>query len=37
MWIIGGDKLRVSSHIHTRPSDIELLFSTIEETMGAKA
>jgi selenocysteine lyase/cysteine desulfurase len=37
MWIIGGEKLRVSSHIHTRPSDIELLFSTIEETMGAKA
>ena len=37
MWIIGGDNLRVSSHIHTRPSDIELLFSTIEETMGGKA
>jgi isopenicillin-N epimerase len=34
MWIIGGDKLRVSSHIHTRPADIELLFSTIEDTMG---
>ncbi len=37
MWIIGGDKLRVSSHIHTRPSDIELLFSTMEETMGKRA
>jgi len=34
MWIIGGDKLRVSSHIHTRPSDIDLLFSTIDETMA---
>jgi len=37
MWIIGGDKLRVSSHIHTRPSDIDLLFSTIEETIGRTA
>jgi selenocysteine lyase/cysteine desulfurase len=32
MWIIGGERLRVSSHIHTRPSDIDLLFSTINET-----
>jgi isopenicillin-N epimerase len=32
MWIIGGERLRVSTHIHTRPSDIDLLFSTIKET-----
>ncbi len=36
MWVIGGEKLRVSSHVHTRPADIDLLFATIEEAFGGK-
>lgn len=32
IWLIGGPRLRVSSHIHTRPSDIDLLFQTLEES-----
>ncbi len=32
IWLIGAKRLRVSSHIHTRPSDIDLLFQTLEES-----
>jgi isopenicillin-N epimerase len=34
IWIIGGERLRVSTHVHTRPSDIDALFSTIKEFVG---
>ncbi|HYZ85302.1 MAG TPA: aminotransferase class V-fold PLP-dependent enzyme [Bryobacteraceae bacterium] len=33
IWIIKSENLRVSTHIHTRPSDIEELFEVIRETM----
>jgi selenocysteine lyase/cysteine desulfurase len=34
IWTTGGSPLRVSTHIHTRPSDIALLFDTMRETLG---
>jgi len=34
IWISGGKRMRVSTHIHTRPSDIDLLFDTMEEALG---
>jgi isopenicillin-N epimerase len=34
MWVIQSERLRVSTHVHTRPSDIDALFSTIEEVYG---
>jgi selenocysteine lyase/cysteine desulfurase len=32
MWMAGGDRLRVSAHIHTRPKDIDMLFATLAES-----
>jgi len=32
MWMAGGDRLRVSAHIHTRPKDIDMLFTTLAES-----
>ena len=32
MWVGGGDRLRVSAHIHTRQQDIDLLFRTLHES-----
>jgi selenocysteine lyase/cysteine desulfurase len=38
IWIAKSANLRVSTHIHTRPSDIDALFQAIDETMlGKKA
>jgi len=34
IWTTGSATLRVSTHVHTRPSDIELLFETMRETLG---
>ena len=34
IWTTGGARLRVSTHIHTRPQDIDLLFATMRETLG---
>jgi isopenicillin-N epimerase len=34
IWIVKSARFRVSTHIHTRPEDIELLFRTMEETRG---
>jgi len=32
MWMAGGDRLRVSAHIHTRPKDVDMLFATLAES-----
>jgi hypothetical protein len=32
MWMAGGERLRISAHIHTRPRDIEILFATLAES-----
>lgn len=34
IWTTGSPTLRVSTHIHTRPSDIDLLFQTMRDTLG---
>lgn len=34
IFVSGGQRMRLSSHIHTRPADIDQLFEIIEEKMG---
>jgi selenocysteine lyase/cysteine desulfurase len=34
IFVSGGQQVRLSSHIHTRPSDIDELFDIIEAKMG---
>ena len=34
MWLPGSDRLRISTHIHTRPADLDALFQTIHESLG---
>jgi isopenicillin-N epimerase len=34
IWTLRGEKIRISSHIHTRPADIDLVFDTIKEVFG---
>jgi selenocysteine lyase/cysteine desulfurase len=34
IWTLRGQKIRVSSHIHTRRSDLDRLFDTVKEVYG---
>lgn len=34
VWTTGGRQMRLSAHIHTRRSDIDLYFETIKEALG---
>jgi hypothetical protein len=34
MWIMRAPRLRVSTHIHTRPSDLEMFFETVRAAAG---
>jgi selenocysteine lyase/cysteine desulfurase len=34
VWTLRGEKIRVSCHIHTRKSDIDLLFKSLREVWG---
>ncbi len=34
IWTTEAQQLRVSTHVHTRPSDLDLLFEAMEETVG---
>ena len=34
IFVSGGQQVRLSSHIHTRPADIDQLFDIIEEKLG---
>ena len=34
IFVSGGQQVRLSSHIHTRPADIDQLFDIIEDKMG---
>jgi len=31
IWTTGNPHLRISTHVHTRPSDIDLFFETLAE------
>jgi len=35
IWITGSKRLRLSTHIHTRPSDLDAFFATLREVHGA--
>jgi selenocysteine lyase/cysteine desulfurase len=34
IWITGGNPLRMSVHIHTRPEDLDAFFDTVRETLA---
>jgi len=34
IWTTAGKQLRVSTHIHTRPEDIDQFFSVMRKTLG---
>lgn len=34
IWTVQGQRVRVSTHIHTRPSDLDLFFNTVREVLG---
>ena len=31
IWIVAGERMRVATHIHTRPRDIDLFFRTLDQ------
>ena len=34
IWVLGADRMRVSTHIHTRPQDLDLFFEVLDATAG---
>lgn len=34
IWTQEGERVRISTHVHTRPQDIDLYFDTIKEALG---
>lgn len=34
IWIMGNPQLRISTHIHTRPQDLDTFFETLREVMA---
>jgi isopenicillin-N epimerase len=34
VWTTGGNRMRMSTHVHTRPEDIEVFFGILKETLG---
>lgn len=34
VWTLRGNRLRVATHVHTRPSDIETMFELMRETLA---
>ena len=34
IWITGAPRVRVSTHIHTRPQDLDVFFETLKEALG---
>ncbi len=34
IWLAGAERLRISTHIHTRPADLDAFFQTMHETLG---
>ncbi len=37
IWIYGGERLRLSHHVHTRPEDVDAFFALTDELLGRKA
>ncbi len=36
IWVYGGDPLRLSTHIHTRPRDLDAFYALADEVIGGK-
>ncbi len=34
IWIAGSERLRISTHVHTRPADLDAFFQTMHESLG---
>jgi selenocysteine lyase/cysteine desulfurase len=34
IWVLQADRIRISTNIHTRPADLDLLFETVKEVYG---
>jgi isopenicillin-N epimerase len=34
VWVMGSQRFRLSTHIHTRPQDLDTFFGLMEETLG---
>jgi selenocysteine lyase/cysteine desulfurase len=34
IWIAGSERLRISTHIHTRPADLDAFFETMHDSLG---
>jgi selenocysteine lyase/cysteine desulfurase len=38
IWLLGGgERFRISTHIHTRPADLDAFFETVREGLGLQA
>lgn len=37
IWIYGAERMRISTHIHTRPQDLEAYYALVDEVVGHKA
>jgi selenocysteine lyase/cysteine desulfurase len=37
IWVIGGPRCRLSTHVHTRPEDLEAFFDTVREAARGSA
>ena len=36
IWVYGGDPLRLSTHIHTRPRDLDAFFALADDVVGKR-
>ncbi|MBI5083646.1 MAG: aminotransferase class V-fold PLP-dependent enzyme [Acidobacteria bacterium] len=36
IWVYGSERLRLSTHIHTRPQDLEAFYSLVDDVIGGK-
>ena len=36
IWVYGGDPLRLSTHIHTRPRDLDAFYALADEVVGGR-
>jgi selenocysteine lyase/cysteine desulfurase len=36
IWVYGGDPLRLSTHIHTRPGDLDAFYALADEVVGGR-
>lgn len=37
IWVYGAEQLRLSTHIHTRPQDLDAFYTLVDEVIGKKS